>query len=132
MLTYSPRPLETYYIGWSGPGSTFRDTPVFWNIAWLVLPNVDASPAGWVHHPIEDDIVAYAPNDLYYLADTDYPLVTARYILAMDKGHPFKAHFSESTEGVMMERARSAEARLREGQIKANVVQVDFVLRKRS
>jgi len=131
-MEYSPKPVTEYMCdGWRGPGAPFKDTPAFWNLAWLLLPKVEGDPKLWIHHPIQDDIVAHVWPEIYTSAMEDYPLVAARTLAALE-GHAIQKHWSEVTVPLMMERARCADARLRAGQRVANVVAVDFVLRRRA
>lgn len=131
-MYYPPKPIEAYCYGeFGGPGGAYKSAPVLWNLAWLLLPNVEAPPQTWTIHPIQDDLATHMSVELYKMAEHEYPLPTARYIASLE-GHPIQTHWADSTVGLMMERARSAEARLREGQVSANVVKYDFVLRRKA
>lgn len=131
-LRYSPKPVTAYFDGWYGPGSAFRDAPELWNLAWLLLPNVDTPPKQWRPHPIEDDIINNMSDDLFATARWGYPLQTVRHMQGMADDHPFKANWTDQTLITAFERARGADARLRSGQALAAVVKVDFASRRRA
>jgi hypothetical protein len=130
-MYYPPKPVTEYIVdGWKGPAGPFKDTPAFWNLAWLMLPNVEGDPALWKHNPIQDDIVAHVWPELYTSALEDYPLVTARMVLDVE-AHPIMTNWLPATPDLMIQRARSADARLRAGQSVANLIKVDFVQRRK-
>lgn len=131
-MYYPPKPIEEYCHGeFGGPGGVYRTAPALWNLAWLTLPNVECVPSTWALHPMQDDLASHMWPELYTAANQDYPLVTARLLLnAQD--HAICANWLPSTPGTLMERARNAEARLREGQVSDNVVSVDFIMRRKA
>lgn len=138
-MLYSPKPHTAYLEGFKGPGAGLLTTP-YWNLAWLLLPQIDTvpdtlPPAQWVKHPIEDSIAQYVWVDLHKALRDDYPLNAVQRIL--DEGVDRIAlcdTWEPDTCDIMLARARESERRLRIADgtlaIPKNVVYVDFRARK--